>query len=118
MMDRKAFERKVREIRHMLPTRSNGRNVKVLSEYSKAGQAVIESASRWKGNNLQQVYGRWSDEKQQAYDEVWDMFCNSSNGTAFSICSASTYSFSVSWVSDAGIHLVTKDTAYLVITNE
>lgn len=117
-MERKAFEKKVREIRRMMPSDNNGRKVVVLSEYSKKGLQVLASASRWDGNTLNQVYDRWSDAKQEAYDEAWEMYCNSRHGCSFSICSHNSFGFTVSWLHDDGCTFLTRSTEYLVIYNE
>ena len=126
-LDKKEFEKKVREIRNMMPAYNNGRRVVVLSEYSKKGKAVLAMASRWDGDTLNQVYDRWSQEKQDAYDSAYEMYCNSSNGECFSICSHNSFGFTVSWFHDGfivswfhddGCTLLTKNTEYLVIFNE
>lgn len=117
-LERKEFEKKVREIRRMMPTYSNGRKVVVLSEYSKAGKRVIDMGSRWDGFDLHQVYDHWSDEKQAAYDNAWEMYCNSRHGDSFGICSHTCQSFTVSWLHDDGLTVLTSKTEYLVIFNE
>ena len=117
-LERKAFEAKVRTIRTMMPAYNNGRMVVVLSEYSKKGKNVLATASRWDGNTLNQVYDRWSKEKQDAYDSAYEMYCNSRNGNSFSICSHNAFGFTVSWLHDDGCTFLTKNTEYLVIFNE
>ncbi len=117
MLERKAFEKKVRQIRNMT-SKWNNRGVVVISEYTKKGQEILARASRYEGNTLYQVYDRWSGEKQKAYDECYEMYCNSRHGSAFGICSHNSYGFTVSWVSDDGVHFITKDYEYLVICND
>jgi len=117
-LERKAFEKKVRDIRRMMPTRSNGRNVVVLSAETKKGQSVIAIGSHWEGDTLYQVYDKWSSAKQQAFDDAWDMFRNSRHGESFGICSHSCQAFTVSWLSDDGLTVLTPKTEYLVIFNE
>ena len=114
----KEFNQYVKELSRMVPAYSYGRRVVVLSENTKRGQAIIESASRYEGTELHDVYERWSLAKQQAYDEAWQMYCNSRHGSAFGICSHNCMMFTVSWVSDDGIHFLTSSTEYLVILNE
>lgn len=117
-LDKKEFEKKVREIRNMMPAYNNDRRVVVLSEYSKKGKDILAMASRWDGYTLNQVYDKWSQDKQNAYDSAWEMYCNSRHGNAFSICSHNSFGFSVSWFHDDGCTYLTKNTEYLVIFNE
>ena len=117
-MNNKEFNKYVKAFRATMPVFNNGRYVKVLSEYSKAGKTIIDRASRCEGHDLRQVYDKWSDAKQTAYNEVFDMYLNSPHATAFGICSKNSFGFSVSWVSDYGIHFITKNYEYIVLTNE
>ena len=117
-LEKKEFEKKVREIRNMLPAYNNDRRVVVLSEYSKRGQEILSKATKWDGSTLNQIYDRWSQEKQDAYDLAYEMYRNSRNGISFSICSHNTFGFTVSWLHDDGCTFLTKNTEYLVIFNE
>ena len=117
-LEKKEFEKKVREIRNMMPAYNNDRRVVVLSEYSKKGKKILELASRCEGYTLNQIYDRWSEEKQYAFDEASEMCINSRHGNAFSICSHNSFGFSVSWLHDDGCTYLTKNTEYLVIFNE
>lgn len=114
----KEFKQYVKDIRRMMPTYSNGRCVKVFGEDSKMGQKIIAMGSRWIGDSLGQVYNNWSDAKQEAFDRAFEMYCNARHGTAFGICSANSNRFSVSWLSDDGLTVLTADTEYLIIFNE
>ena len=118
ILEKKEFEKKVREIRNMMPAYNNDRRVVVLSEYSKKGQEVLAIASHWDGYTLNQIYNRWSDAKQEAYDEAWKMYCNSRHGNSFGICSHNKFGFTVSWFHDDGCTVLTSSTEYLVIFNE
>lgn len=114
----KDFRKYVSDIRRMVPTYSNGRKVVVVAEDTKKGEALIALAGQWEGNDLRQIYDRPSDAKKAAFDEAWNMYTQSRHGTAFGICSHNTFGFTVSWVHDDGITVLTKDTEYLVICNE
>ena len=118
MMERKEFEKMVREMRRTLPEYNHGRRVVVLSEYSKKGLCVIESASLYDGKYLNQVYRKWSSAKQAAYDEAYEMFSNDKNSSGFSICSHNTFGFTVSWVTDGKVIFLTPSTEYIVVCNE
>ena len=115
---KKDFRKYVSDIRKMMPTCSNGRKVVVVGEGTVIGDKVIAMGSTWEGNELCQVYDRWSQKKQEAYDEAYEMYCNSRNGNTFGICSHSTHGFTVSWLHDDGMTVLTPKTEYLVIFNE
>ena len=117
-MTREDFEKHVKGVRRSMPAYNNGRKVIVLSEYSKKGEAILASASKWEGDYLHQVYKRPSTEKQRAFDEVYDMYCNSENATAFGICSHNSFNFTVSWVVPACVWFITASTEYMVLCNE
>ena len=114
----KDFRKYVSDIRRMTPYRSNGRKVVVLSEETKAGQRVIDMGSRWDGNTLSQVYDNWSSAKEDAFNSAWEMYCNSRHGNSFGICSHNSFGFTVSWLHDDGLTVLTPTTEYLVIFNE
>lgn len=117
-MERKEFEKKVREMRRMIPAYSNGRKVVLLSEYSEKGKAVLAAANHYEGRYLWQVYDRPSAEKERIFRECEEMFFNSRHGESFSICSHNCQSFSVSWLSDDGLTMLTRNTEYIVVFNE
>ena len=117
-MTAKEFRKYVSDIRRMMPRTSNGRKVVVLSEETKAGKRVIDMGSRWDGNTLSQVYDKWSSAKEDAFNSALEMYCNSRHGNSFGICSHNTYGFTVSWLHDDGMTVLTPTTEYLVIFNE
>ena len=102
----------------MMPSYSNGRSVVVLAEGTKKGDAIISLGSQWEGNDLRQIYDRWSAEKEKAFNDAWEMYCNSRHGESFGICSHNTFGFTVSWLHDDGLTVLTPKTEYLVIFNE
>ncbi|MBR2500084.1 MAG: hypothetical protein IKB60_03290 [Clostridia bacterium] len=114
----KEFKQYVRFTRRMLPCYNKGRNVVVLSEYTEKGKQILARGSRYEGTELYQVYYRPSYEKQKAYEEVWEMFCNDVNGECFSICSHNHRVFTVSWLNKDGLIYLTNKTEYLVLINE
>ena len=114
----KEFKQYVKDLRRMVPAYSNGRRVLVFGEDTKQGQKVIAMGSAWIGDSLGQVYNKWSDAKQKAYDQAVEMYSNSRHGTAFGICSANAQNFTVSWLSDDGLTVLTRATEYLIIFNE
>lgn len=117
-LSEREFNKKVQEIRRMMPTYSNGRRLIVLGENSKEGQRIIAIGSRWEGNWLNQVYTTPSEAKQKAFDDAWEMYINSRHGECFGICSHNCQNFTVSWLHDDGMTVLTRATEYLVIFNE
>lgn len=100
------------------PAYNHGRSVVVLREDSKKGQEIIARASRWEGNTLEQVYERPSVAKRKAFDECWNMYCNSKNGSAFGICSHNSQMFTISWVDENEIVYLTNKNEYHVICKD
>lgn len=115
---RKEFEKFVRFTRRIMPYYNNGRKVVVLSEYSEKGQQVLNQGMRSEGTELYHVYTRPSQEKQLAFKNAWEMFCNDVNGQAFSICSHNCQMFTCSWLNKEGMVYLTHKTEYLVLINE
>ena len=117
-LGQKDFNKKVAMIRNMTPYYSHGRRVIVLAEGTKKGDDIISKASRWEGNYLHQIYDHWSEAKQRAFDDAYEMYRNSRHGNAFGICSHNSNMFTVSWLHDDGLTFLTSSTEYLVIFNE
>jgi hypothetical protein len=114
----KEFKKYVQDIRRKMPEYNGDRRVIVLGEDTKAGQRIIAMGSRSEGYTLGQVYSYWSEAKQRAYDEVFEMYVCSPGSDAFSICSHNCQAFTVSWLDYAGLHFMTSKTEYIVIFNE
>lgn len=117
-LSKKDFRKKVEKIRQIMPYYSNDRRVVVLGEDTSRGQQIISMGSRYEGIYLSDVYTTPSEAKQAAWYEVWDMYVNSRHGESFSICSHNCQNFTVSWLSDDGLHVLTHATEYLVVFNE
>ncbi len=67
----------------------------------------VQAAQNYEGATLGQVYNRWSAEKQRAYDECYEKFCNEPNSEQFSIILHNSFHFTVSWFSDLGVRIET-----------
>lgn len=80
---------------------------------TKRGQKLIERAQCWDGDTLDNIYGTYSPAKAQAYGRCYDM-CAAMGGEVFSIVSHNSFGFSVSWIADDGVHLVTPKYHYLI----
>ena len=114
----KEFEKFVRFTRRIMPYYNHGRKVIVLSEYTEKGKQILAQGSRSEGTELYDVYTKPSHEKQIAFKNAWEMFCNDVNGQAFSICSHNCQMFTCSWLNKEGMVFLTNKTEYLVLINE
>ena len=118
MMNEKNFNKYVKGLRSIYPRYNNDREVVVLSEYSKAGEDILERASHFDGYYLSQVYDNPSAEKKRVYYDLFEMYSNDKNAQAFGICSHNGFAFTVSWVTKGQVLFFTKSKEYHVICNE
>lgn len=65
---------------------------------TKRGQELIARGNHFEGTRLSQIYTRWSQAKQNAFDWCWSEYVATEQSTAFGICSHNGWSFSVSWL--------------------
>lgn len=114
-MKNTAYNEYVKTVRANMPSYNHGRTVVVLSEYSTRGKAIMDSATQWKGERLGQVYDSWSDAKQKAYDDAYEMYANDPQSEMFSICSANISQFTVSWFTPVNVVYLTANYEYHVL---
>lgn len=88
--------------------------MKVVKANTFEGKRLIAIGQKWEGTFLSQVYDRWSDEKQKAWDKCYAEYSLTSGSSQFGICSHNTFSFSVSWFTPLGMRLETSKNSYLV----
>lgn len=82
------------------------------------GKRLLAIGQRWEGTFLYQVYDKWSSEKEKAWNECYEEYCNTEGAEQFSICSHNSYSFTVSWFTPQGMRLETSKNSYLVIFDD
>ena len=92
--------------------------MKVVKESTALGKQLIERGSRYEGTELYQIYDKWSDAKQRAFDWCYDQYLASEERCAFSIISHNTFGFSVSWLCKEGLRIETPKNSYLVVFDE
>ena len=109
------FKRFVSNARKYFPSYNHGRNVVIYTEDTKCGQDILSRASRWEGNNLNQVYDRPSKTKKEIFNACWEMYANDINASSFGICSHNGFMFTVSWVTENDVVYLTRDTEYHVL---
>ena len=95
-----------------------GIKMRVVKANSSLGRKLVEIGQNWEGKFLCQVYDKWSDAKQKAWDECYSEFCNTPNTQQFSICSHNTFQFTVSWFTPEGMRLETARNSYLVVFDD
>lgn len=79
---------------------------------------MIERGTRYEGTSLNQIYDKWSDEKQRAFDWCYEQYLASEGHEAFSIISHNAFGFSVSWLCKDGMRIETPKNSYLVVFDE
>ena len=72
--------------------------MKELKYSTKAGQKIYEMGMRYDAMYLAQIYDRYSQEKQNAYDRCYEEYIKTEDHEAFSICSHNTFCFTCSWL--------------------
>lgn len=92
--------------------------MRVVKESTALGKQLIARGSRYEGTHLNQIYDKWSDKKQRAFDRCYDQYLASEEHEAFSIISHNTWGFSVSWLCKDGLRIVTPKNSYLVVFDE
>ena len=70
--------------------------MKIIKGSSKTGQRLLVKASKDLGSELRAVYGRWSDDKENAMRDCKVEYLED-KGYKFRIISANRYYFSVAW---------------------
>ena len=88
--------------------------MKVVKANTFEGERLISIGQECEGTYLCEVYDRWSDAKQKAWDKCYAEYSLTSGSSAFGICSHNTFSFSVSWLTPLGMRLETSKNSYLI----
>ena len=92
--------------------------MKELKFSRKAGQKIYEMGSRYDAMYLAQIYGRYSQEKQNAYDWCYEEYLKTENHEGFSICSHNAFGFTCSWLGTLGgeniMRFETSKNSYLI----
>lgn len=85
---------------------------------SAKGKQLYDRGCVYDATWLWQVYDKYSQAKQRAYDKCYDEFLHTENCSAFSICSHNTFGFSCSWLGTKDgeniMRYETKDNSYLI----
>lgn len=82
---------------------------------TKKGQNMLQTANRFDGYTLNEVYGSYSVAKYQAFYDCL-MKAQAENGKNFHICSHNTFGFSVAWETAEGVRIETPKSSYLILS--
>lgn len=92
--------------------------MRVVKESTALGKKLIAIGSRYEGTTLHQIYDKWSDAKQRAFNWCYDQYLQSEEHESFSIISHNSFGFSVSWLCKEGLRIETPYNSYLVVFDE
>lgn len=92
-----------------------------MSEYklsTSRGRQIYDMGNRCCWANLCNLYDKWSDAKEEAFNRCWDMYINDENSSDFGIGNANSFGFTASWLAEKDgekiLRVETKDNSYLV----
>ena len=95
---------------------------KILKASTKSGARWIVSARNCEGYNLNDVYGRYSDAKKEAYENCFRKYVSADGSKNFRIFSHNTFGFSVAWEETLEgkeyLHIETPQNTYYVALNQ
>ena len=92
--------------------------MRIVKASTALGKRLIQTGQQWQGTFLNQVYDKWSAEKEEAWNKCYDEYCNTEGAEQFGICSHNSFSFTVSWFTPKGMRLETSKNNYLVVFDE
>lgn len=82
------------------------------------GKQLYNIGCRCCRSSLHNLYGKWSKEKESAFNWCWEQYRKGENSTAFGVGNANSYSFTASWIETKDgenvMRIETKDNSYLV----
>ena len=98
----------------------------IIKGSTKRGKNMIERGTHYEGYWLHQVYNNYSNEKERAWNDCFEKYCNTPNSCSFSICSYNNFSFNVSWLGDFvmttgeiedAMYIETAQNSYVILLN-
>lgn len=69
----------------------------ILKYSTKRGKEIVNRATQYQGKFLNQVYKKWSQAKQEAFDECYEKYLATEEHDVWGICSHTNNFFTVSW---------------------
>lgn len=92
--------------------------MRIVKASTSLGKRLIQTGQQYQGTFLNQVYDKWSAEKEEAWNKCYDEYCNTEGAEQFGICSHNSFSFTVSWFTPQGTRLETSKNSYLVVFDD
>ena len=91
-------------------------------KYSTArGKQIYDMGVRCCWASLNNLYDKWSHEKEKAFNWCWEQFINDENHSDFGVGNANTFGFTASWLltknGEECMRVETKTNSYLVYLN-
>lgn len=88
---------------------------------SSRGKKVYDMGITCCWGSLYNLYDRWSQAKQTAFDSCCEQYAETENSSSFGVGNANTFGFTASWLGTKDgediMRVETKDTSYLVWLN-
>lgn len=82
------------------------------------GKQLYDMGNRCCWSSLHNLYDKWSEAKERAFDRCWEQYCKGENSIAFGVGNANTYGFTASWIETRNnenvMRVETKDNSYLI----
>ena len=92
--------------------------MRIVKASTALGKRLIQIGEQWEGIFLHQVYGKWSVEKEEAWNKYYDAYFSTHGAYGFRICSHNSFNFTVSWFTPKGMRLETSRKSYFVVFDE
>ena len=82
-----------------------------LNRGTKRAQGWLDAEVQ--GYKLADVYGKYSSHKENAFERCKDL-CKEKGGWGLCIISHNTFSFTVKFITDEGVYIITKSNIYFI----
>lgn len=82
------------------------------------GKQLYDMGCKCCWDSLSNLYERWSEAKELAFNWCWKQYCNGKNSTAFGVGNANSFGFTASWIETVDdepvMRIETRYNSYLV----
>lgn len=101
--------------------RKRGSKMKEYNLSTSRGKQLYNIGITCCWSSLNNLYNKWSEAKQQAFNRCWAQYCKGENSTAFGVGNSNKFGFTASWLetinNEEVMRIETKDNSYLVWLN-
>lgn len=88
---------------------------------SARGKQLYDMGNTCCWSSLSNLYDKWSQAKENAFNWCWQQYCKDENSEAFGIGNANSFGFTASWLltkdGEDCMRVETKDNSYLICLN-